>query len=332
MRIGYFLSGEEYTPAQLVEQAKSAEQAGFDSLWISDHFHPWNDEQGQSVFVWSLIGAISQATNLPVATAVTCPTIRIHPAIIAQAAATSATMLPEFILGIGSGEALNEHVLGQRWPNANERLAMLEESVDVMRKLWAGGFVDHHGEHYTVENAQIYTRPETPPKVYISGFGPKAAALAGRIGDGFVSTKPDLDSIQAFRAAGGQGKPMQAGYKVCWSTDKAKALDTMLAVWPNEALPGELAQVLSSPRHFEQASELVTKDLISESSTVGNDVEEHVEAFRPFAEAGFDDIYVGQVGAARPGTEAEGFFEFYAKDVLPRLREIHAAGNAKAQS
>lgn len=326
MRIGYFLSCEEYTPAQLVEQAKSAEQAGFDALWVSDHFHPWNDEQGQSSFVWSVIGAVSQATNLPVATAVTCPTTRIHPAIVAQAAATSATMLPEFILGVGTGELLNEHVLGQRWPNTSERLEMLEESIEVMRKLWAGGFVDHHGAHYTVENAQVYTRPQTPPKVYISAFGPKAAALAGRIGDGFVSTTPDADAIKAFREAGGEGKPMQAGYKVCWSADKDTALDTAYKVWPNEALPGELAQALSSPKHFEQASELVTKDMIAESSILGNDVEEHVEGFRPFAEAGFDDIYISQIGAGRAGTEAAGFFEFYAKDVLPRLRDLHASG------
>lgn len=324
MRIGYFLSCEEYNPSQILEQAKSAEEAGFDCLWISDHFHPWNDEQGQSPLVWSMIGAISQVTNLPVATAVTCPSIRIHPAIIAQAAATSATLVPEFILGVGSGEALNEHVLGQRWPSVTERLDMLEESVEVMRKLWDGGFVDHHGEHYTVENAQIYTLPVEPPKVYISGFGPKAAALAGRIGDGFVSTMPDPEPIKAFREAGGEGKPMQAGYKVCWSKDKATALDAAFKIWPNEALPGELAQTLSSPKHFEQASQLVTKEMVEQNSTVGSDVGEHVEAFTPFADAGFDDIYIGQIGGGRPGTEAAGFFEFYAKDVLARLREVSA--------
>ena len=325
MRIGYFLSCEEYAPAEILEQAKSAEQAGFDCLWISDHFHPWNDEQGQSAFVWSMIGAVSQVTPLPIATAVTCPTIRIHPAIIAQAAATSAALTSEFILGVGSGEALNEHVTGLRWPSANERLDMLEESIEVMRKLWAGGFVDHHGPHYTVENAQIYTLPPTPPKVYVSGFGPKAAALAGRIGDGFVTTMPDQDLVTAFREGGGEGKPMQAGYKVSWSKDKATALEAAYSIWPNEALPGELAQTLSSPKHFEQASQLVTKDMIEQTSTLGNDVDEHVEAFRPYAEAGFDDIYISQIGGSRPGTESAGFFEFYAKDVLPRLRAVGAS-------
>jgi G6PDH family F420-dependent oxidoreductase len=323
MRIGYFLSCEEYDAHQVIEQAKLAEQAGFDCLWISDHFHPWNGEQGNSPFVWSTIGALSQVTSLPIATAVTCPTVRIHPAIIAQAAATSAHLTGgKFILGVGSGEALNEHITGSRWPNTAERLGMLEEAIEVMRELWTGEFVNHHGEHYEVENARLYTLPDAPPPVYVSGFGPSSAALAGRIGDGFVSTQPDAELIKAFRENGGEGKPMQAGYKVCWSADKAAAVTTAHSLWANEALPGELAQVLSSPAHFEQASELVTEDMVAESITCGDDVQAHVEAFRPFAAAGFDDIHISQVGAARSATNAEGFFEFYAEQVLPRLREL----------
>ena len=323
MRIGYFLSCEEYTAAQIIEQARQAEAAGFQSLWISDHFHPWNDEQGQSPMVWSMIGALSQVTTLPITTAVTCPTVRIHPAIIAQAAATSATLCPGgFNLGIGSGEALNEHITGSRWPNTNERLGMLEESVEVMRELWQGGFVDHRGAHYTVENARLYSVPPTPPPVYVSGFGPKAASLAGRIGDGFISTKPDEESIKVFRDSGGAGKPMQAGYKVCWATDKAVAVSTAHRVWANEGLPGELAQTLSSPRHFEQASQLVTEEMIADSITCGDDLDAHIDAFRPYAEAGFDDIHISQIGADRAGTEGSGFFDFYASKVLPRLREL----------
>lgn len=325
-RIGYFLSSEEYDAHQLIAQAKLAEQAGFDCLWISDHFHPWTDEQGNSPLVWSVIGALSQVTSLPIATAVTCPTVRTHPAIIAQAAATSAHLTGgKFILGVGSGEALNEHITGSRWPSTETRLEMLEESIDVMRKLWTGEFIDHHGAHYTVENAKLYTLPDEPPLVYISGFGPKSAALAGRIGDGFVSTHPDDDAIKAFRDNGGAGKPMQAGYKVCWSSDKAKAVQTALTVWPNEQLPGELAQQLSSPKHFMQAGELVTEEMVEQNTVCGDDVEAHVEAFRPFVEAGFDDIHVSQIGAHRPGTEAEGFFAFYADKVLPRLREVAAS-------
>src|SRR5437763_15756707 len=168
MRIGYFLSSEEFGPRELVRQAQMAEQAGFDGLWISDHFHPWNEEQGHSAFVWSTIGAIAQATRMHLTTAVTCPTIRIHPAIVAHAAATSAVLLDgRFALGVGSGEALNEHILAQRWPQADERLEMLEEAVKVIRLLWQGGEKSHRGRHYQVENARIYDLPEQPPPVIV---------------------------------------------------------------------------------------------------------------------------------------------------------------------
>src|SRR6478672_8382695 len=177
--IGYFLSSEEHGPAELVHQARLASDAGIGSVWISDHFHPWLDEQGESPFVWSVIGAIAATTPLAVTTAVTCPTIRIHPAIIAQAAATAALLLDgRFELGVGSGENLNEHILGDRWPITDERLDMLEEAVAVMRELWTGEEVTHRGPHYCVENARIYSRPDVPPKVLVSGFGPKSTSLA----------------------------------------------------------------------------------------------------------------------------------------------------------
>src|SRR4051812_9586583 len=201
MKIGYFLSCEENPPRALLEQARQAEQAGFHALWISDHYHPWNDEQGHSPFVWSLIGALSEATSLPVTTAVTCPTIRIHPAIIAQAAATSAVLHGgRFGLGVGSGEALNEHILGTHWPEADVRLEMLEESIEVLRKLWEGGQRSHRGRHYTVENARVYDLPDTPVPVLVSGFGPKAIRLAARIGDGFVTMSPDEEAIGLYRS------------------------------------------------------------------------------------------------------------------------------------
>ncbi len=321
MKIGYFLSCEEYSPADLIEQAKGAERAGFEALWISDHFHPWNDAQGQSPLVWSMIGAISQVCSLPVTTAVTCPTTRVHPAIVAQAAATSACLLDGgFRLGVGSGEALNEHITGARWPSIETRLEMLEESVEVMRKLWTGDFVTHHGTYYTVENARLYTLPEHPVEVYVSGFGQNSAALAGRIGDGFVSTMPDTDALATFRQNGGQGKPTQAGYKVCWSTDSEAAVDAAHELWANSGVPGELSQVLPSPKHFEQASELVTKDMVRKQGAFGNDVGEHVKAFQPFADAGFDEVYISQMGGAREATNFRGFFDFYAREVLPALR------------
>jgi G6PDH family F420-dependent oxidoreductase len=213
VKLGYFLSSEEFDAPELIRQAKLAEDSGFEALWISDHFHPWNDNQGQSPFVWSMIGALSQVCRLPVTTAVTCPTVRIHPAVIAQAAATSAVLHEgRFQLGIGSGEALNEHILGDAWPEAAVRLEMLEEAVTVLRELWKGANVSHRGRHYTVQNARIYTLPESPPKIYVSGFGPKAIDLAARIGDGFVSTAPDGDAVKRFRDNGGGDKPCQAGF------------------------------------------------------------------------------------------------------------------------
>ncbi len=213
MRLGYFLSSEELSPAGLVERARQARDAGFHALWISDHFHPWNDEQGHSPLVWGVIGALSEAVDLPVTTAVTCPTVRIHPAVTAQAAATAAVQLNgRFALGVGSGEALNEHILGDAWPEADHRLEMLEEAVDVMRRLWKGQVTSHRGRHYTVDRARIYTLPEQSPPVIVSGFGSKAIELAARIGDGFATVMPDPEAVAAYRDQGGDG-PVQAGVK-----------------------------------------------------------------------------------------------------------------------
>jgi len=315
-KFGYFLSSEEWRPQALVKQAQAAEQAGFEALWISDHYHPWNDAQGQSAFVWSVIGALSQVTTLPVTTAVTCPTIRIHPAVVAQAAATSAVMFDgRFILGVGSGEALNEHILGDAWPSADIRLEMLEEAIDVLRKLFEGGFADHRGTHYHVENARLYTLPSTPPPIYMSAFGPKAVQLAARVADGLISTMPDAELVSNFRESGGGDKPAQAGYKVCYGTDEAAARATAHRLWANAAVPGELSQVLPSPRHFEQASTLVTEDMVAEEILCGDDVAAHVERLQSFIDAGYDEVYVNQIGP-----EQDAFFDFFAKRVLPEVR------------
>lgn len=317
MRFGYFLSCEEYAPSQLVEQAKLAEEAGFDALWISDHFHPWNDAQGQSPFVWSVLGAIAEATDLPVTTAVTCPTVRIHPAIIAQAAATSAAMLGgRFTLGLGSGEALNEHVLGDVWPNAHKRLEMLEEAVEVIRALWTGDVVRHDGEHYTVDTARIYTLPDEPPPIYISGFGPHATDLAARIGDGYITTSPDTELLQRFRDGSG-GKPAQMGSKVCWASSEDDGAEIAHRLWANSGVPGELAQVLPSPQHFEQASTLVTEKMTRDSVPCGGDVETHVEGLRPAIEAGFEELYI-----ANMGPHYAEMIAAYGAEVLPALREF----------
>jgi G6PDH family F420-dependent oxidoreductase len=316
VRIGYFLSSEEYGPGELVRQAQLAEESGFHGLWISDHFHPWSETQGHSPFVWSVIGAVAQATSrIGLMTAVTCPTVRIHPAIIAQAAATSALLLEgRFALGVGSGEALNEHILGDRWPEVEERLEMLEEAVDVIRTLWQGGMRSHRGRHYRVENARIYDLPAQPPPIVVSGFGPKSIALAGRIGDGYCTTSPDKDAVDAFRGAGGAGKPVMGGMKVCWdeSEDRARALAHR--VWPSESLPGELAQVLPTPAHIEQASELVSEEMVTAAIPCGPDLERHVEAIERYVDAGFDELYIQQIGAGH-----DRFFEIYANEILPRF-------------
>jgi G6PDH family F420-dependent oxidoreductase len=314
-RYGYFLACEEYGPAELVRQAGLAEQAGFDALWISDHFHPWLDEQGQSGFVWSVIGAISQATSLPVTTAVTCPLVRQHPAIVAQAAATSALLTgSRFTLGVGTGEALNEHILGGRWPSADERLEMLEEAVGVIRDLLGGRLVSHAGRHYTVETARLYSVPAQPPPIYLSGFGDKAIRLAARIADGYMCVQPNEDFVRLYRESGGGDRPVQGGLKVCWGQDAGRARKTMHRLWPTDEIPGEAAQLLPLPRHFSQAAGLVSEDMIS--APCGPDPEAHIGAVRAYTGAGFDEVYIGQVGG-----QHEGFFEFYAGQVLPRLRE-----------
>lgn len=314
--IGYFLSSEDFGPKELVRQARLAEDAGFERLWISDHFHPWNGQQGNSPFVWSVIGALSEVTTLPVTTAVTCPTFRLHPAVVAQAAATAALQCEGgFVLGVGSGEALNEHILGDRWPPAAQRLDMLEEAVELIRALHRGDELTYHGEYYTVENARLYTVPERPVPIYVSGFGPRAATLAGRIGDGYCGTSPDAELVQTFRAAGGSGLPAQGGLRVCWAESVEAAVSTVHRLWPNSLLPGELAQILPTPQHFEQASELVTRDMVASTVPCGPHPERIVESLCQYADAGYDEVYVAQVGP-----EQDAFFRAWAERVLPEVQ------------
>ncbi|MGH3319226.1 MAG: TIGR03557 family F420-dependent LLM class oxidoreductase [Streptosporangiaceae bacterium] len=295
MKIGYFLACEEYGPEELLRQARMAEEAGFEGLWISDHFHPypWNAEQGHSPFVWSVIGALRQVTSLPMTTAVTFPTTRIHPAIIAQAAATSAVMLDgRFILGVGSGEALNEHILGDAWPRAAVRLEMLEEAIEVIRLLHTGGVRSHEGKHYQVDNARIWTLPDRPVPIYVSGFGPKSTALAARVGDGFVCVKPDPGVVQRFRAAGGGGKPVQGGLKACYARTEEEGVAIAHRLWANEQLPGELAQVLPTSRHIEQVCTMVPAEATRQAMPCGPEVERHLHALRQYRDAGYDEVYV----------------------------------------
>jgi len=312
--IGFSLSSEEHGPRQLVRYASMAVDHGFNDIWVSDHFHPWIDKQGQSPLVWSVLGGIATAApDARIGTGVTCPTIRIHPAIIAQAAATTAAMAGGFFLGVGSGENLNEHILGDRWPATDERLEMLEEAIEVMRLLWQGGTQSHRGRHYTVENARLYTLPDEPPPIYISAFGPKACSLAARLGDGLVTTSPDEETVKQYRKEGGKG-PVLAGAKACWATDEAEARRTAFELWPNSGLPGELAQELATPAHFEQAASMVDEEAAVGKMPLGPDPEVHAEAIMGYLEAGIDEVYVQQIGA-----QQEEALRFYRDEVTPRL-------------
>jgi G6PDH family F420-dependent oxidoreductase len=312
-KIGFALSSEEFTPQELVRNAQLATESGFADLMISDHYHPWTDRQGNSPFVWSVVGAIQATTGARIGTGVTCPTFRIHPAVIAQAAATSAC-LGDFYLGVGSGEALNEHILGDRWPPADTRIAMLEEAVELLRLLWEGKETTFDGEFYVVENARIYNVPDEPIPVMVSAFGPKAAEVAGRIGDGFVTTSPDAENIKVFSDSGGKGKPVLAMAKMCWHEDEAQARKLVHEIWPNSGLTGELAQELPTPRMFEQAVEMVTEEMSTAGKPMGPDPERYVESVRKYLDAGVTEVYVQQIGP-----DQEGFLRFWWDEVAPRL-------------
>jgi G6PDH family F420-dependent oxidoreductase len=311
---GYFLSSEEHGPRSLLQQAQAAERAGFRRVTISDHFHPWMDAQGESPFVWSTIGAIAATTELEVTTAVTCPTLRIHPAILAQATATSAVLSGgRFRFGVGTGERLNEHILGQHWPPADVRRDLLREAIEVIRALWAGEVVDHHGPHYTVENARLYTVPSEPIPVLVSAFGPDATALAAEIADGFFTTAPDADGLQRYRELGGRG-PAVATVKLCWAEDEETARKTAHRLWASNGVPGEAMQELSMPAQFEQAAQLVTPEQLADKIPCGPDPERHADALRQYLDAGFDEVHVGQIG-----DDHAGFFDFWSKELAPRL-------------
>jgi len=310
--LGFALSSEDHPPRELVRQAALAERAGFTFALVSDHYHPWVDAQGESPFVWSTLGGIAEATEkIRVGTGVTCPMIRIHPAIVAQAAATVAAMMPgRFFLGVGTGENLNEHVLGSRWPLPDERLEMLEEAVEVMRLLWQGGEQTHRGRHYTVDHARVYTLPDDPPDVYVAGSAPKAAELAGKIGDGLISTAPDADLVKAF----GNGKPKVGMMHCAYDEDAKKGLERATKLWPNLALKGPLGQDLATPSDFEEAAAMVDEEDVAESTPHGPDPEPYLDQIRKYDEAGFTHVYMHQIG-----DNQDEFAEFARRELMPRL-------------
>jgi coenzyme F420-dependent glucose-6-phosphate dehydrogenase len=316
VELGYALSSEEHAPRDLVRHARAAEEAGFGFGLISDHIHPWTNEQGHSGFVWSVIGGISQATErLRLGTGVTCPLIRIHPAIIAHAAATSACLMPgRFFLGVGTGENLNEHVTGAKWPAPDERLEMLEEAVHVMRLLWQGDYQTHRGKHYTVENLRIFDVPDDGVEVAVAAMQPKAAELAGRIGDALVNVAPKEQIIDKFEEAGGKGKPRYGQITVCYAKSKDEAKKTAFEAWPNALVEGSASQELPLPSDFEQLTQDREPDDLEGTLTLGPDVNEYLEQVKEYEQAGYTHVYFHQIGS-----DQEGFLEFAQRELLPKL-------------
>jgi G6PDH family F420-dependent oxidoreductase len=314
-RIGYFLASEEHSGPELVEGAVLAERAGFASIAISDHFHPWLRSQGQSPFLWGVLGAIALATaSVEVVTGVVCPIMRIHPVIVAQATATAQQLLGgRLTFGIGSGEALNEHILGDRWPAIEVRHAMLEEAMEIVQHLWTGRTLDHHGRYYSVENARLWTLPEAPPRVVMSAFGPKAVAVAARIADGYFGAWPARGLIRRYRELGGTG-PALGELKVCWHPDEDEAVRIAHGTWRHELLSGQHSQDLPTTDHFEQIAAAVNEQTVRESWVCGPDPERHRAAIAEYLDAGYDEVYVMQMGS-----DQAGMIDFYAREVLPAI-------------
>jgi len=317
VRIGYTLSSEEHDPGDLLLYGRIAEESGFDFLTISDHFQPWTSRQGQSPFVWSVLGGLSVKTEqIPIMTAVTCPTMRIHPAIVAQAAATTASLLPDrFTLGLGTGENLNEHVTGAPWPEPGERLDMLEEAIELIRRLWTGDLVTERTPHYAIDRARLYTIPETSPPIAVAASVPAAARLAGRAADALISTAPKAELVEAFRdGGGGEDQSIYGQLTVCYGSDEAKAKDEALEWWPNTSVPGELGVELAEPEHFEEAAKLITTDHVSEKVVCGPEPGPIVEKIGGFVDAGFDHVFLHQVGPRQ-----EEFLSFAKAELLPAI-------------
>ncbi|WOX55444.1 MULTISPECIES: TIGR03557 family F420-dependent LLM class oxidoreductase [unclassified Methanoculleus] len=319
VEIGYKLACEEHEPLDLVCNARQAEDAGFAFAMISDHYHPWTNRQGQSPFVWGVLGGISQVTaDLRLVTGVTCPTMRIHPGIIAQAAATAAGMMPgRFILGLGSGENLNEHVFGDRWPPAPVRIEMLEEAVEVIRMLWKGGMQDYYGSFYTLENAQIFSLPEKVPPIYIASEGPISASLAARVGDGFINPGASAEeTLVAFRDSGGGDKPSYVEVSVCWAESEEEGQRTAYERWPISANSGELNRLLPTPTHYEQLATMTTPEEVAKHVPAGPDPEAQIRKIEECIKMGFDHVCVHQIG-----NRQREFMEFYTNEVLPHFAE-----------
>jgi G6PDH family F420-dependent oxidoreductase len=318
MQVGYKLASEAFGPQELVRQAVRAEQAGFDFVEMSDHFHPWLDNQGHSSFTWTVLGVIAAKTErLGLATGVTCPTVRYHPAIIAQAAATLALVSEgRFTLGVGAGERLNEHVVGRGFPAAHARHAMLREALEIIRLLWRGGYRSYQGEYLRLEDARVFDLPEEPPLIVVAAGGPEAAQIAGELGDGLFATEPRPELVQRYRDAGGSG-PRYAEVPVAWAADEHAAAQAALDTtrW---ALAGwKVMSELPNPVNFAAASATVRTDDMLARFACGPEVARYVEVAQPFVDAGFD-----RLALLNAGPDPDGFLDFYQHELAEPFRQL----------
>ncbi|MCB4820599.1 TIGR03557 family F420-dependent LLM class oxidoreductase [Roseicella aerolata] len=316
IKLGYKLMSEEHGPKELVRNLVRAEQAGFDLAAISDHFSPWIEEQGHAPLAWSVLGACAQATSrIGLMTAVTCPIMRYHPAIIAQGAATVALLSDNrFTLGLGAGERLNEHVTGEGWPGVGERHERLSEAIDIIQGLLAGDLTNYRGAYFSLDQARLFDRPPGKLPVVVAAGGPEAARLAARKGDGLVVTEPKPELIEAFRSAGGEG-PRYAEVSMCWAPTEEEARKTAhhyfrwsVTGWPVQA-------ELPNTRGFEAATKHVTPEVVAQQVTCGPSAEMHLKSITKFIEAGYDHIILTQVGPQ----QAE-FIAFFERELAPALR------------
>ncbi|MFD7340633.1 LLM class F420-dependent oxidoreductase [Streptomyces violascens] len=320
VQIGYTMMTEQTGPRELVADLVAAERAGFDFSVTSDHYSPWLESQGHAPFAWSVLGAAAQATTrIPLMTYVTCPTLRYHPTVVAQKAATMQILSEgRFRLGLGSGENLNEHVVGAGWPAPEVRLDMLEEAIEIIRALFEGGNVNHQSAHFGVANARLWDLPDELPPIGVAVSGERSCALAGRAADLVIATEAKPELLDSFDRHGGTGKPRVGQLPVCYDPDRdaavARAHDQFrwfAGGWPvNSELPG--------PSGFEAATQFVTREDVARSIPCGDDVDAFVDAVRPYAEAGFTEIALVQIG----GPQQLPFIDWAEKKLLPALREL----------
>jgi G6PDH family F420-dependent oxidoreductase len=318
VQIGFKLFAEAHTPQEMVRQAVRAEEAGFDFVEISDHYHPWLESHGHSGFAWSILAAIAMRTErIGLATGVTCPTIRYHPAIIAQAAATTALLSDgRFTLGVGSGEQLSEHVTGHPWPVVGVRHAMLREALEIIRLLWSGGYRTYRGTHLSIEDARVFDLPETLPDIVVAAGGPKAARIAGELGDGLFATEPRTDLIDAYTAAGGTGSRW-AEVPLAYAGTVDAALESAHRLFRFGPTGWKIQAELPNVRNFEAATAFVRREDMADAFGAGPDVETHVATVKGFADAGYD-----RLALISAGPDVEEFFAFYEGELAGRLRAL----------